>query len=94
MQTSMLIVDEKFFGSVKKPKYRYRSLKEHEDRDNALFKINYDLKSPSAKSIVSLTVSLCNKTDLHPPEATQFKPTSDIPFPASNKIGYKQEQLL
>lgn len=66
----MLIVDEKFFGFVKKPKYRYRSLKEHEDGENVLLKIDYDLKSPSAKSIISLTVSLHNKTDLHPPEAT------------------------
>lgn len=50
LHTSMLLVDEKFFGFLKKPKYRYRSLKEHEDMDNALFKINYDLKSPSEKS--------------------------------------------
>lgn len=44
--------------------------------------------------VLQKKVSLCNKIHLHPPEATQFKPTSDIPFPTSNKIGYKQEQLL
>lgn len=37
----MLIIDRKFFGFVKIHNYKYRSLKGHDDMDNALFKINY-----------------------------------------------------
>lgn len=31
-------------------KYRYRSLKEHDNMDDALFKINYDLKALQQKA--------------------------------------------
>lgn len=44
LHISMLIIDGKFFGFVKKHNYRYRFLKGHDDKDNALFKINYDVK--------------------------------------------------
>lgn len=47
---SMLIIDGKFFGFVKKHNYRYRSLKGHDDMDNALFKINYDVKALQQKA--------------------------------------------
>jgi len=46
----MLIIDERVFGFVEKHKYRYRSLKEQDDRDDALFKINDDLKACQQKA--------------------------------------------
>lgn len=42
-------------------------------------------KRPSAE-MQSFSDSLCNITDLQPPEATHSKPTADIPFPTVSKI--------
>lgn len=50
LHISMLIIDGKFFGFVKKHNYRYRFLKGHDDMDNALFKINYDVKALQQKA--------------------------------------------
>lgn len=78
----MLIIDGKFSGFVKKHNYRYRSLKGHGHMDNAMFKVNYDVEALQQKAELLLQ-SACVTTDIHPPEATQFKPTPTLFFPVA-----------